>query len=183
MIVSLSHYREQIVPALQAELGLRNHLAVPRLEKIVINVGVTEPPDPRARKAVIENVAQQISLIAGQKAQITKANKAISAFKLRQGDPVGVMVTLRGGQMWNFLQRLLIIALPRVKDFRGVSQTAFDGHGNYSLGLEEQLVFPEINYDTIDRIRSLQITLVTSAQTDEAARVLLRHLGMPFTKE
>lgn len=183
MIVTKQHYTSHIVPQLQKELGISNALAVPRITKVVLNVGVTDPQDPRARKPIVEGVAEQLSLITGQKAQVTKATKSISAFKLRQGDPVGAMVTLRGQTMWTFLQRLLIVALPRVKDFRGVSMTAFDGQGNYSLGLEEQIVFPEINYDTIDRIRSLQITIVTSTKSDEEARLLLKLLGMPFVKE
>lgn len=183
MIISKKHYVEEIVPKLQKELGIKNVMAVPKITKVVINVGVTDPQDPRARKPVIDNVINQLSVISGQKAQVTKAKKSIATFKLREGDPVGAMVTLRGSMMWSFLQRLLVVVLPRVKDFRGVSLTAFDGRGNYSLGLDEQIIFPEINYDTIDRIRPLQVVIVTNAGNNDQALALLKSMGMPFVKE
>ncbi|MCA9373201.1 50S ribosomal protein L5 [Candidatus Woesebacteria bacterium] len=183
MQITKQYFETELVPQLMKELKISNTFAVPRLKKITLNVGVTDPQDPRARKPIIENVVAQLATISGQKPQITRASKSISGFKLRQGDPVGVMVTLRGDLMWVFLQKLITVALPRVKDFRGVSLTAFDGHGNFSLGLDEQIIFPEINYDTIDRIRSLQVVMVTSTDSDEGARVLLRLLGMPFAKE
>lgn len=176
-------YQQEIAPALQKELGLSSILAVPRLKKIVLNVGVTNPQDPRARKEVINNVVDQFKVISGQKPQITRARQAISNFKLRKGDPLGVMVTLRGQHMWEFLDKLISAALPRVKDFQGVSRVAFDGQGNYSLGLEEQIIFPEIEYDKIDQIRSLQVTVVTSSKDDAAVRRLLELMGMPFKKE
>lgn len=183
MKITKNDFTTTIVPQLMKELGIKNVFAVPKIKKITLNMGITQPQDPRARKPIIENVQAQFALISGQKPQISKATKSISGFKLRQGDPVGVMVTLRGDLMWTFLQKLLIVALPRVKDFRGVSSTAFDGRGNFSMGIDEQIIFPEINYDTIDRIRSMQVVIVTSTNSDEEARVLLRLLGMPFAKE
>lgn len=170
-------YREQVAPALQKELGYENVMQVPRLEKIVVNVGMGEAlQNAKALDAAVED----ITIITGQKPIVTRARKSIAAFKLREGNPIGVKVTLRGNRMWDFLDRLCNIALPRQRDFRGISPDSFDGRGNYSLGLREQLVFPEINYDKIDRIRGLEITIVTSAQTDEEGYYLLRHLGMPF---
>lgn len=177
------YYQEEVKPKLQKALGLDNSFAVPKLTKIIINTGVTQPIDPKARKAVVENVAEQFAQIAGQKPQITLAKQSISGFKLRQGDPVGVVVTLRGERMWNFLQKLIVVALPRVKDFRGLSLTAFDGRGNYSMGIDEQIIFPEINYDKIDRVRSLQVNIVTSSTDDKQAHALLEMLGLPFAKE
>jgi len=177
------YYQQTVVPALQKQLEIKNIMAVPGIKKVIVNMGVTQPQDPKARLQVCQSIVEQFAAITGQKPQITRAKKSISTFKLRQGDPVGVMVTLRGDSMWQFLQRLVIVALPRVKDFRGVSRTAFDARGTYSLGIEEQIVFPEINYDTIDRIRSMQVVIVTSTNSDEEARVLLRLLGMPFAKE
>lgn len=177
------YYQQELVPKLQKKLGLDNVFAVPKIKKVTINMGVTDPVDPKARQKVAENIVEQFAAISGQKPQITRAKKSISTFKLRQGDPVGVMVTLRGNAMWAFLERLVIVALPRVKDFRGVSATAFDARGNYSLGIEEQIIFPEINYDTIERVRPLQVVIVTSAREPQAARVLLEELGMPFVKE
>lgn len=176
-------YTSEVIPALKKEFNYSNVLAVPRLQKIVVNMGVSDPADPRARKQAIENIVEQFRTITGQHPQVTKAKKSIAGFKLREGDPLGVMVTLRGRNMWEFLEKLIFIALPRVKDFRGVSRKAFDGHGNYSLGIEEQIVFPEVDYDKIDRIRSLQATLVTTAKTNEEAFKLLESLGMPFEKE
>jgi len=183
MNITKAYFTSTIVPQLAKELGITNTFAVPKIQKIVLNVGVTQPQDPRARKTVLENVQEQLSVIAGQKASITTASKSISGFKLRKGDPVGVSVTLRGDRMWTFLQKLIVVALPRVKDFRGVSQKAFDGRGNFSMGIEEQIIFPEINYDTIDQIRSLQVVIVTSTNSDHESRVMLRLLGMPFVKE
>ena len=176
-------YTTDVLPALQKEFGYSNVFAVPKLKKIVVNMGVSDPQDPRARKQVIENIVQQFRSITGQQPQITLAKKSIAGFKLREGDPLGVMVTLRGNQMWEFVQKLISVALPRVKDFRGVSRTAFDGQGNYSMGIEEQIIFPEINYDTIERVRSLQATFVTTAQSNEEACKLLELLGLPFEKE
>ncbi len=176
-------YTSEVVPALKKELGYKSVYAVPRISKIVVNAGVANPQDPRQRKPVIENVAEQFKMITGQQPQMTTARKSIAGFKLREGDPLGVMVTLRGKNMWEFLEKLISIALPRVKDFRGISRTAFDGQGNYSLGIEEQIIFPEINYDQIESVRSLQVTIVTTAETDDASRKLLEMLGMPFEKE
>jgi large subunit ribosomal protein L5 len=170
-------YRQQIVPALQKELGYTNVMQVPRLEKIVVNVGMGEAlQNAKALDAAVED----LMTITGQRPIVTRARKSIAGFKLRAGNPIGVRVTLRGNRMWDFLDRLCNIALPRQRDFRGISADAFDGRGNYSLGLREQLVFPEINYDKIDKIRGMEITIVTTARTDEEGFQLLRHLGMPF---
>jgi large subunit ribosomal protein L5 len=170
-------YREHVVPTLQKELGYQNVMQVPRLEKIVVNVGVGEAlQNAKALDATVED----IMIITGQRPIVTRSRKSIASFKLRTGNPIGVKVTLRGNRMWDFLDRVCNIALPRQRDFRGVSADAFDGRGNYSLGLREQLVFPEIYYDKIDKIRGLEIVIVTTAQTDEEGFHLLRHLGMPF---
>jgi large subunit ribosomal protein L5 len=170
-------YREQVMPTLQQELGYDNVMEVPRLEKIVVNVGLGEAlQNAKALDATVED----IMIITGQRPVVTRARKSIANFKLRAGNPVGVKVTLRGDRMWNFLDRLCNIALPRQRDFRGISPEAFDGRGNYSLGLHEQLAFPEMDYDKIDKIRGMEITIVTTAQTDEEGFHLLRHLGMPF---
>ncbi|MGD2040002.1 MAG: 50S ribosomal protein L5 [Anaerolineae bacterium] len=170
-------YREQVMPALQQELGYDNVMEVPRLEKIVVNVGLGEAlQNAKALDATVED----IMIITGQRPVVTRARKSIANFKLRAGNPIGVKVTLRGERMWNFLDRLCNIALPRQRDFRGISPEAFDGRGNYSLGLQEQLAFPEMDYDKIDKIRGMEITIVTTAQTDEEGFHLLRHLGMPF---
>ncbi|MBN1660930.1 MAG: 50S ribosomal protein L5 [Anaerolineae bacterium] len=170
-------YRDQVVPALTKEQGYTNIMEVPRLQKIVVNIGMGEALD---NAKALDAAVQDLSIITGQRPVVTRARKSIAAFKLREGNPVGVKVTLRGNRMWDFFDRLLNIALPRQRDFRGVSPDAFDGRGNYSLGLREQLVFPEINYDKIDKIRGMEITIVTSAQTDEEGYQLLSHLGMPF---
>jgi large subunit ribosomal protein L5 len=177
------HYQETVVPALMKEFGITNAFAVPRLRKVVINVGVTQPQDPRARKQILENVRDQIKVITGQQPVITKASKSIASFKLRAGDPLGVKVTLRGTYMWEFLQKLISVALPRVKDFRGVSSKSFDGTGTYSLGIEEQIIFPEIEYDKIDSIRGLQVIMVTTTESDEQSRRMFALLGMPFEKK
>lgn len=176
------YYQETVVPALLKETGRKNPFAVPHITKVVLNMGVSDPQDPRAREKIMANLVEQFRAMTGQHAQVTKAKKAIATFKLRQGDPLGVMVTLRGQLMWEFLDKLVSITLPRVKDFRGVPLNAFDGQGNYSLGLSEQIVFPEIEYDKIERTRGLQINIVTTLKSDEESRSLLRHLGMPFEK-
>lgn len=176
-------YQDTLVKQLQSELKVKSPLAVPRLNKIVVNMGITNPQDPKARESVISNVVEQFRVITGQQPMITKARKAISGFKLRKGDPLGVMVTLRGDRMWQFLDKLIAITLPRVKDFQGVSRSAFDAKGNYNLGIEEQIVFPEINYDTIESIRGLQITVVMDNSNPDRSRRVLELLGMPFVKE
>jgi len=173
-------YQQKIIPALKKELGLKNNLAVPRIQKIVINLGIK---DGAGDKGVTQKIADYISLIAGQKAIITKARVAEAAFKIRKNDPIGVKATLRGDRMYIFLDKLISIVLPRVRDFQGVSRKSFDGHGNYSLGFKEQIVFHEVDYDTIDTIRGLQITIVTNTQDDKKAEKLLELFGMPFTKE
>jgi large subunit ribosomal protein L5 len=170
-------YQGQVVPTLQKELGYENIMQVPRLEKVVVNIGMGEALQ---NAKALDAALQDLSIITGQKPIVTRARRSIAAFKLRTGNPIGVKVTLRGNRMWDFLDRLINIALPRQRDFRGISADAFDGRGNYSLGLREQLVFPEINYDKIDRIRGLEITIVTTAPTDAEGYQLLRHLGMPF---
>ncbi len=170
-------YREQLVPTLQKELGYQNVMRVPRLKKIVVNVGVGEALQ---NAKALDAAVQDITTITGQKPIVTRARKSIASFKLREGNPIGVKVTLRGDRMWDFLDRLCNVALPRQRDFRGISPDSFDGRGNYTLGLTEQLIFPEIDYDSIDKIRGLELTIVTTAQTDEEGYQLLRYLGMPF---
>ena len=170
-------YSEQIVPTLTKEQGYTNVMQVPRIKKVVVNIGMGEALD---NAKSLDAAVQDLATITGQRPIVTRARKSISAFKLREGNSVGVKVTLRGERMWSFLDRLLNIALPRQRDFRGVSPDAFDGRGNYSLGLREQLVFPEIDFDKIDKIRGMEITIVTSAETDEEGYQLLRLLGMPF---
>ncbi|MBI3158913.1 MAG: 50S ribosomal protein L5 [Chloroflexi bacterium] len=173
-------YDKEIVPALQKMLDLRNVMQVPRLQKVVLNIGLGEAMEnAKALDAAVEDMAK----MTGQKPVITKARKAIANFKLREGRAIGVKVTLRGERMWSFLDRLINVVLPRVRDFRGIPPDAFDGRGNYTLGFREQLVFPEIQYDTIDKIRGFEVTIVTSAKSDDAARELLRLLGMPFKLE
>src|SRR5574338_44168 len=173
-------YQTEMIPALQESLGLKNVLQVPTVKKIVVNIGMGEAMDnPKSLDAAVSDVMQ----ITGQKPVVTKARVSIAAFKLREGRAIGVKVTLRGERMWAFLDRLINIVLPRVRDFRGVSRDAFDGRGNYTLGLREQLIFPEIEYDKIDKIRGMEITIVTSAQNDEQAAQLLDMLGMPFRKD
>ena len=173
-------YQTEAVPALQESLGLENVMQVPTINKVVINIGMGEALDnPKALDAAVSDIMQ----ITGQRPVITKARTSIAAFKLREGRAIGVKVTLRGERMWAFLDRLINIVLPRVRDFRGVSRDAFDGRGNYTLGLREQLIFPEIEYDKIDKIRGMEITIVTSAQNDEQAAKLLEMLGMPFRKD
>jgi large subunit ribosomal protein L5 len=173
-------YKTEVVPALQKALNLENMMRVPRITKMVVNIGVGEALDnAKALDAAVADLTQ----ITGQKPVITKARMSIANFKLREGRAIGVKVTLRGERMWAFLDRLMNVALPRVRDFRGVSPEAFDGRGNYTLGLREQLVFPEIEYDKIDKLRGLEVAIVTTARTDDEARLLLQMLGMPFRKD
>jgi large subunit ribosomal protein L5 len=173
-------YQQEIVPALMKSLNLDNIMEVPRIQKVVVNIGVGEALDnAKALDAAVGDLTQ----ITGQKPIITKARVSIANFKLREGRAIGVKVTLRGDRMWAFLDRLMNIALPRVRDFRGVSSDSFDGRGNYTLGLREQLVFPEIEYDKIDKLRGLEISIVTTARNDQEGRQLLSMLGMPFKKE
>ncbi len=173
----LAYHREKATPALMKELGYTNSLEVPRLNKITLNVGMG---DARNESGSLEKASEDLATITGQKAVVTKARKAISNFKLRIGDPVGCRVTLRRWKMYEFLERLVSIALPRVRDFRGLSAKSFDGHGNYSMGIEEHVVFPEIDYDKIDKIRGMNVTIVTTAQTDQEGYELLKLLGLPF---
>ena len=170
-------YSEEIAPALRERFDIENPMRIPRLEKIVVNMGVGEAvQNSRALDGAMEDLAR----ITGQKAQLRRARKSIAGFKIREGMPVGARVTLRGERMWEFLDRLISVALPRVRDFRGVSPNSFDGHGNYALGLREQIIFPEISYDAIDATRGLDVAVVTTTESDEEARELLRLLGMPF---
>jgi large subunit ribosomal protein L5 len=170
-------YKQEVVPALKKQFGFANPMQVPRLEKIVVNMGLGAAV---ANPKIIDAAVEEIRAITGQKPVVTRSKKAIASFKLRAGLPIGVMVTLRGPKMWEFADRLISISLTRVRDFRGVSRKAFDGKGNYTLGLKEQIIFPEINYDRIDVIKGLNITFVTTAKNDEEGRALLQHLGMPF---
>jgi large subunit ribosomal protein L5 len=170
-------YNEEIAPALKERFGIENPMRIPRLEKIVVNMGVGEASqNSRALDGAMEDLAK----ITGQKAQMRRARKSIAGFKIREGMPVGARVTLRGERMWEFLDRLVSVALPHVRDFRGISPSSFDGHGNYALGLREQLIFPEVSYDAIDTTRGLDVAVVTTTESDEEARELLRLLGMPF---
>ena len=171
------HYRKTVVPKLSEKFGYKNTMQVPRITKITLNMGVGETT---ADKKVIENAVSDMTKIAGQKPVITKAKKSISTFKIRDCYPVGCMVTLRRGQMYEFLDRLLNISLPRVRDFRGVSGRSFDGRGNYSMGVKEQIIFPEIEYDKIDALRGMDITITTTARTDAEARALLEAFSFPF---
>jgi large subunit ribosomal protein L5 len=173
-------FRKEIAPALYKELGLVNVMQVPRVTKVVVNIGVGEALD---NAKALDAAVGDMTKITGQKPVITKARKSIANFKLREGRAIGVKVTLRGERMWSFLDRLMNVALPRVRDFRGISADSFDGRGNYTLGLREQLVFPEIEYDKIDKLRGLEIAIVTTARTDEEARRMLQMLGMPFRKD
>lgn len=170
-------YEEKVVPALMKKFNYKNKMQVPRLEKIVINMGLGEAIQ---NIKILDSAVQELSLITGQKPVITKAKKSIAQFKLRAGMPIGVMVTLRKERMYEFFNRLVNVALPRVRDFKGVSGKSFDGRGNYALGIREQLIFPEINYDKIDKVKGMNIIIVTTAKTDEEAKELLRLLGMPF---
>lgn len=172
-------YYNECVPALKEEFGYKNAMQIPKIEKIVLNMGLGEAvQNPK----IIEGAVEELTKIAGQRAVITRAKKSIATFKLREGMPIGCCVTLRGDRMFGFLSKLVNIALPRVRDFRGLSPKWFDGRGNYSMGVKEQIIFPEIDYDKIDKIKGLNITIVTSAETDEEGRFLLKVMGMPFRK-
>ncbi len=170
-------YLKDVVPEMKKKFGYKNIMKVPRLEKITLNMGLGEAVE---NVKILDSAVDELSLIAGQKAVITKAKKSIATYKLREGMPIGVMVTLRRNRMMEFFDKLVNIALPRVRDFRGVSGKAFDGRGNYSLGIREQIIFPEINYDKIDKIKGLNVSIVTTAKSDEEGKELLRLLGMPF---
>ena len=173
-------YNDEVVPALLKEFNYSNRMQVPQVKKVVINIGMGT--EARENAKALDNAVGDIGQITGQHAVITRAKKSIAAFKLRTGMPIGVMVTLRGSRMYDFLDRLFNVALPRVRDFSGVSPSSFDGHGNFTLGLKEQLIFPEIDYDKIDKIRGMEIVIVTSAENDEEGRRLLQLLGMPFKR-
>ena len=170
-------YQKDVVPALTKEFGYKNIMAVPRLHKIVVNMGLGEAT---SNAKIIDTGADELARITGQKPVTRRSKKSIAQFKVRKGQPVGTMVTLRGERMWDFLDRLMSIALPRVRDFKGVSPKAFDGRGNYTLGVKEDIIFPEINYERLDKPKGMNITFTTNARTDEQGRALLRHLGMPF---
>jgi large subunit ribosomal protein L5 len=170
-------YEKELRTAIMKDLGFENPMQAPRLEKIVVNMGLGEAIN---NGKIIDASVEQLTALAGQKPVVTKARKSIANFKLRQGQSIGAMVTLRGDRMYEFFDRLVSIALPRVRDFKGVSPKAFDGKGNYTLGIREQIIFPEINYDKVEKIKGLNITVVTTARDDEEGRALLRHLGMPF---
>jgi len=170
-------YVKEIKPALLKELGLKNTMAVPRLEKIVLNMGLGEATQ---NVKVMDPLMADLGLITGQKPVVTRAKKSIAAFKVREGMPIGAMVTLRGDKMYEFLDRLITIALPRVRDFRGVSSKSFDGRGNYTLGIRDQLIFPEIDYSHVDKLKGMNVTIVTTAKDDQQARALLQHFGIPF---
>lgn len=170
-------YKQEIAPALAKEFGIDNPMAIPKIEKVVINMGLGEAI---GNSKLIDAATEELRAITGQKPVVTKAKKSIASFKLRQGMNIGTMITLRGERMYEFLDRLISVALPRVRDFRGVSAKAFDGRGNYTLGIREQLIFPEIDFNKIDKTRGMNISIVTTAKTDEQARALLRLLGMPF---
>jgi large subunit ribosomal protein L5 len=170
-------YQKEIIQKLRSEFNYKNVMEVPKLEKVVLNMGLGEAIQ---NIKILDSAALELNAIAGQKPVITKAKKSIATFKLRQGMPIGCMVTLRHDRMYEFLDKLINVSLPRVRDFKGVSGKAFDGKGNYTLGIKEQLIFPEINYDAVDKIKGLNITVVTSAKTDEEGKALLKHMGMPF---
>ena len=172
-------YQAEVAPALMQKFGYKSTMQIPRLDKIVINVGCAEAKE---NVKVLDAVVGDLTKITGQKAVITKAKKSVANFKLREGMPIGAKVTLRGDKMWEFLDRLFNVALPRVRDFRGISADGFDGRGNFALGIKEQLIFPEIEYDKIDKIRGMDIVMVTTAQTDEEARELMKLIGAPFTR-
>jgi large subunit ribosomal protein L5 len=170
-------YQKEIAPAIAKEFGINNPMAIPRVQKVVLNMGMGEAI---ANAKILDTAADELRAISGQKPVITKAKKSIASFKLRQGMPIGVTVTLRGDRMYEFLDRLVSIALPRVRDFRGVSPKAFDGRGNYTIGVREQLIFPEIDFNKVDKLRGMNISIITTARNDEQARALLKGLGMPF---
>lgn len=176
----LERYRQEIAPALMKEFNYANKMQVPQLQKVVVNIGIGEA---LSNAKALDSAVKDLTIITGQKPLVRKAKKSIATFKLREGNAIGVKVTLRGDRMYWFLDRLMNAALPRVRDFRGVPRDAFDGRGNYTLGLREQLIFPEIDYDTIDKLRGMEITIVTSAKNDEQARRLLQMMGMPFRQK
>ena len=173
-------YEQEIRPRLKEELGLSSIMQVPRLEKITLNMGVGEA---KTEAKALDSAIEELTTIAGQRAQVRRARKSIAGFKIREGMPIGAKVTLRGARMYEFLDRLVSIALPRIRDFRGLSPRSFDGRGNYSIGIREQIIFPEINYDDVSTIRGLDVTITTTAETDEAALALLRGLGLPFVAD
>ncbi len=173
------YYKESVVAELQKEFGFKSIMQVPRIEKITLNMGVGEALND---KKLLENAAADMAAISGQKPLVTKARKSVAGFKIREGYPIGCKVTLRGERMWEFLERLISIALPRVRDFRGVSSKSFDGRGNYSMGVREQIIFPEIDYDKVDRVRGMDITITTTARNDEEGRALLAAFNFPFRK-
>lgn len=172
-------YRDEVVPALTEQFGYANPMMVPKLDRIVLN---TTTKDAVSNAKIVDNLVEELTLIAGQKAVVSRARRSVANFKLREGMPIGARVTLRGDRMWEFFDRLVTIAIPRIRDFRGVNPKAFDGRGNFSLGLKEQIIFPEIEYDKVSRINGMNITFVTTANTDEEARALLAKLGMPFAR-
>jgi large subunit ribosomal protein L5 len=173
-------YEEELRPRLKEELGVSSVMQVPRVTKVTLNMGVGEA---KIEAKALDSAVEQLTTIAGQRAQIRRARKSIAGFKVREGMPVGTKVTLRGARMYEFLDRLVSIALPRIRDFRGLSPRSFDGRGNYSIGIREQIIFPEIDYDSVDRVRGLDVTITTTAQTDEEALALLRGLGLPFAED
>ena len=172
-------YQDEVAPALMQKFGYKSTMQIPRLEKIVLNVGCSEA---RENAKVLDAVVSDLTTITGQKAVITHAKKSVANFKLREGMPIGAKVTLRGNKMWEFLDRLFNVALPRVRDFQGINPNSFDGRGNYALGIKEQLIFPEIEYDKIDKIRGMDVVICTTAHTDEEARALLEQVGAPFAR-
>lgn len=172
-------FKEEVTPALMSKFNYKSVMEVPKVEKIVVNMGVG---DAVQNPKVLDNAVEELSLITGQKPVVTRAKKSIAGFRLREGMPIGAKVTLRGERMYDFLDKLISVSLPRVRDFRGVSKKAFDGRGNYTLGIKEQLIFPEIDYDKVNKVRGLDIVIVTTAETDEEAHGLLKELGMPFQK-
>ncbi|PID41451.1 MAG: 50S ribosomal protein L5 [Proteobacteria bacterium] len=172
-------YKKEIVPALMKELGCRNVMQVPRLEKITLNMGVGEA---LGDKKQIEHAVADMTLLSGQKPVVTKAKKSVAGFKIREGYPIGCKVTLRGERMWEFMERLVDISIPRIRDFRGLNGKSFDGRGNYSMGIKEQIIFPEIEYDKVDKLRGMDITVTTSARTDDEGRALLKAFNFPFRK-
>ncbi|MGF1578956.1 MAG: 50S ribosomal protein L5 [Gemmataceae bacterium] len=176
----LTRFKTEIIPELKEKLGRKNLLSLPRLEKIVINMGIGKALQEKAR---IEKAVEDLSAIAGQRAQVTRAKKSISAWRLREGNPIGCRVTLRGHRMYEFLDRLICLALPRIRDFRGINPKSFDGQGNYTLGLQEQLVFPEIDPDKVQYTQGMDVTLVTTTRSDDEARELLKQLGLPFREK
>jgi large subunit ribosomal protein L5 len=174
------HYQKDVVPALKKEFGYKNVMAIPKVRKVIVNMGLG---DATQNAKIVDTGVDELGRITGQKAVITRAKKSIAQFKVRKGMPIGAMVTLRGERMWEFLDRLMAVALPRVRDFRGVSPRGFDGRGNYTLGLKDQLLFPEIDYMKVDKARGMNISVVTTAKTDEESRKLLQLLGMPFRNQ